>query len=782
MSDVQERRIVAADLAGLVDLDEAQWLSTNAPIASFNYFRVDPVFLMQLDVDDDGRIRAAEVKATIRWLLDAVRPDRLETSLVDRIADTSELQVAGATPPGETVDAASLRDDTEVGRELLEILRIYEQQLPAVNLERIRERIYREVDDGQHTRGLLLPSSVVDNAEIEQLLENVIATVGGAGQLGREQGMRREDLNLFRSELDHYFALLAEGPSEVLPFGRDTRELYELTESLREKFDQFFALCNLLAFRELTGDSGTTVGELDLADSKSIRAFLEGCPLAPPTENRTLEFESTTNRSFAAKLAEFRARVLAPILGQGSGPGPAQMDEELWHRVETTFEPYAQWRSSRPGRAIDSLSFETLSDYHGRWSHYAQGIEDQFEDSLVNSRELAELRTLEKLILFQKFMLPFVNSFVRTPDLYDPESRALFEMGTLIMDGRHFTLSAKVVDRDRHAKICEAGHLFVLYAEISKAGHKLYDVAVPVTSGTRGGLRVGKVGIFVNVANENFHAEIVKIVDNPISLGEAIAAPFERLGRAISTKLDEISRKAEKAPSVKKPAPAPAPAAYPRRRSTRPKGGVLAGGGIAVAALGSSLAFITKTLSELSWADVGIGLLAAAGAIVIPATIAAEIKLSRRNLGAVLEGAGWGINRRMKLVRHMMHSFTHRPQARRDGRCSLCQWPRIATRWVEASVRVVDASTQGPIPGVTIDFARYPAHLTTGLLGEVTHSMRLPMAQYYLKAKISHPDYEPTVVRQHIGEMNSISGDPVSVRLEAIALAPKTVAPAPTTE
>ena len=50
------------DLIKLLELDEAHWVATNAPINTIN---TDPVFLNLLDNDEDTRIGAAEVKAAV---------------------------------------------------------------------------------------------------------------------------------------------------------------------------------------------------------------------------------------------------------------------------------------------------------------------------------------------------------------------------------------------------------------------------------------------------------------------------------------------------------------------------------------------------------------------------------------------------------------------------------------------------------------------------------------------------------------------------------------------
>ncbi|MCK5071021.1 MAG: hypothetical protein KAR01_10780, partial [Desulfocapsa sp.] len=89
--------------------------------------------------------------------------------------------------------------------------------------------------------------------------------------------------------------------------------------------------------------------------------------------------------------------------------------------------------------------------------------------------------------------------------------------------------------------------------------------------------------------------------------------------------------------------------------------GLLAGGGVAVAAIGSSFAFITKTLASLNIQTVLFALIVLSVLIAIPAGIAAYYKLTRRDLSTILEGSGWGINSRMKLTKDQATSFTYRP-------------------------------------------------------------------------------------------------------------------------
>jgi hypothetical protein len=142
------------------------------------------------------------------------------------------------------------------------------------------------------------------------------------------------------------------------------------------------------------------------------------------------------------------------------------------------------------------------------------------------------------------------------------------------------------------------------------------------------------------------------------------------LSRAITAKLDEISSKAEErleAITMSTQAMTTMDAELKKVQTTsaprigQTTGGILAAGSIAIAALSSSFAFITKTLSGLGWSVILGGVLATIIAVMLPTSIVAYLKLSKRDLSCILEGSGWAINARMWLTRKQAHTFTFKP-------------------------------------------------------------------------------------------------------------------------
>ena len=335
------------------------------------------------------------------------------------------------------------------------------------------------------------------------------------------------------------------------------------------------------------------------------------------------------------------------------------------------FKDYDQWVTDKPASAIVTFPLDRIHELVQEQS--VQTIRQLIDTSCATAIELTEIRMVEKLSLYQGHIIELANNFVSFPYLYDESKNAIFEHGALVMDGRWFTMAIETEDRKAHIKATEQSDIFVIYVNITGInGEKDMELAFPVTSGGKGNLCVGKRGIFHNLKGEMRDAQIVHIVENPISLTEALIAPFKRIASLISGKIEKLTQSAEKNldkatddvfKQVQTTGSTPAPTA-PQAAPTNPglvSGGIFAAGSVAIAALGSAAAYMAKIFSENSPLKMLGGLLVALVAVMIPIAIIALLKLMRRDLSSMLEGAGWAINARMRLTRQQADQFTHRP-------------------------------------------------------------------------------------------------------------------------
>jgi hypothetical protein len=93
-----------------------------------------------------------------------------------------------------------------------------------------------------------------------------------------------------------------------------------------------------------------------------------------------------------------------------------------------------------------------------------------------------------------------------------------------------------------------------------------------------------------------------------------------------------------------------------------PSTGMLVGGGLAIAAVTSAIAYISNTLASINYQYILWVLVTALALVLLPIAALALLKLRKRDLSAILEGSGWGINARMRLTFRQKRYFTQRPR------------------------------------------------------------------------------------------------------------------------
>ena len=641
----------ADDLEHAIDLDESRWVATGAPMPAMN---CDPTFLKHVDTDHNERIMCFEVKAAIRWLFRSLDDrdgiTRRQTSLKLEAIDTDDAE-------GAKIHAAALKILDHLDQDAAD----------EITLEQTRQIKAMLEGAAVSEAGVVLPEAA-EAEDVRRFLADVIATVNGVPHPSGQPGVSKDELEEFLAEAKAYIDWRTRGEDEsaIMPLGADTGQAFALLARLREKIDQYFAQCEAVALDERAAERIRAGDEyleaLDLSDRESIAAFMTGSPLAMPRPDGLLRFAEPINPCYAADLARLREDVVATALDKKS----PTMSKPQWQAVKSFFAAHAAWLSEKSGAAVEKLGLETLREYSD--DRFRTAVQALIAESDKTSFRLDNVRLVEKAILYQANMLDLANNFVSFPHLYDPSSRAMFEMGSLVMDGRRLDFAVRADHRVEHAKIAKTGNMFVLYVEVLPShGEKKYDLAVPVTAGGKGNLCVGKRGVFQDVFGGEFDARVVEMIENPISLGEAFVAPFKRLSKLLVGKIESITATAEKkldasasatVDSVRKGEPQKAP----KQSSGLLAGGLLMGGGVAIAALGSSVAYITRTLASVETYKLLIGVVVAVLAVLLPTSLVSMLKLRKRDLSAILEGSGWAINARMRLTRRQSRTFTRRPK------------------------------------------------------------------------------------------------------------------------
>lgn len=698
-----------SDLHLALDLDEAHWVASSAPVETL---QLEPTLLNLLDIDQDGIIQIEDVKREIRWLLDTLT-DTTPIAQAD-----PQTRLASLNPRGPSIERLRTGFGKLQGRLKL---------TPAdpITLTQVRTIKAEEEALGLSEAGVVpMAAAEVVSPSAGRLASEILATVGGAPHPSGEEGFTEEGLTEFQRQCAAFVAwydLADPDRNKDAAFIRalpgQTRAAADCMARVKTRLEQHFTLCDAVRlYPRLSETLWPTEAELaamDFSNPEQVEALLRQGPLTQPSPNPVLDFEAPFNPRDADTFAELRGH-LSALLDQDT---PIQtLTRDQWTRCWDRLEPWRQWQDKRPEVQLGDLPVERMRALlDGGDDAPFNALREMLDESHQRAVVMEELRAMERLMLLQRHALRLVNSFVSFPDLYDPNARALFEMGTLVIDGRRFTLAVRVPDRSRHIQFSDASNMFVMYVEVLKHhGEALYEVAVPVTSGERGNLQVGKHGVFYDLEGDERRATVVHIVENPISLREAIQAPFKRLGAALSGRLEKFTSNAEadflkqaQAPVSTPPlpdAPPPEAAAPPATPVTPPQatqrtlgvgdaanlqGGLIAGGGIALAALGSAGAFITQTLANIPVRTLVFTFLALALALILPLVTISWLKLRRRDLSAILEGSHWGINTRMRLTWRQSLTFTLRPKYPEGSSGVVSEWRWLL--WLILAVVVVGA-------------------------------------------------------------------------------------------
>ena len=653
----------AADCQVATKLDPALWVASGAPVATVN---CDATFLKLVDSDNDGRILCWEMSDAIGWAREVLA----DHSGIDKGSDSLTISaVNGDCPDGARVGEA-------MGKMLTQLDRPEDRP---VTLAEVRQFISAVEATSVSAAGVVLPSSEQAD-DVRQFLTDVVVAMGGAAHPSGADGVDAAKLEAFLAAGQAGLDWLArgtrpsDGSSGIHPLGEATGEAHDIYRALRAKIEKYFSQCQAIRLDErLAGRMGLTDEELtalDMDDPAVIEEVLAGAPIAVARPDSLLHYDEPTNPRDAGRLTDFRRLVAGPLLDDDG----ATLSYGQFRRIRAAFAERDAWLADKPADSVLALGADKLTAYADeRFAKAAQAlIAESSETTLV----LENIRLVEKAILYQANILALANNFVSFPDLYDPDKRAMFEVGTLVMDGRRFNLAVRVTNRAEHAKIARGSNMFLMYVEVTPpAPHAKHEVAVPVTAGGRGNLCAGKRGVFRGLDGKECDARIVEIVENPISVAEALVSPFVRVGKMLSGKIESITASADKKFDTQASAainkvsapqpPAGAPAAAPASKFA--SGGMLMGAGVALAVVGTALAYIAEKLTKLHWYEIWLGIGGVMVAVLLPTFILAWLKLRKRDLSAILEGSGWAINPRMRLTRKQCRIFTERPRRPRGA-------------------------------------------------------------------------------------------------------------------
>lgn len=627
-----------SDLMALEHFDLKLWAALSCPTTGLEF---DQKTLDFIDTDSDGRIRAVEVIAAVKWAGTVLKnPD-------DLLKEETEL-------PLSAIDEA-----TEVGRRLLASARqilvsLGKQEASSITAEEISDAAKAFFDTKFNGDGVITTESA-DGAATGTVIEDIIRCMGSVEDRSGKPGIDQDLLDRFFVEAEEYSQWWVRAESDlenILPLGEATLSAAASLEAVRDKVEDYFTRSQIAAYdRAAVPVLNPIYSEYeDLAQkmlswkAEEIASF----PLARIEANRPLPLVEKVNPAWADAIADFRTRVVEPILGD-----KVTLDMEEWKKLTGVFVGYQLWQQEKVGRAVEGLGLDRVRQILD--GVYRITITTLIKKDRALEAEADEIISVERLARYYRHLYTLLRNFVSFDDFYKSGSKAIFQVGTLYLDGRSCDLCIAVEDIAKHSSLASLARTYVAYCACSRnGGSEKMQIAAAFTDGDADNLTVGRNGVFYDRKGRDWDATIVSIIENPISIRQAFWAPYRRFARMISEQIEKVAASREK--QVESKALTGVTDIAQKAKDAKGVGrqsfdiakfaGVFAAFGLAIGAIGTAIASVVTGFLELKLWKMPLAL---AGLLLVvsgPSMIIAYLKLRMRNFAPMLDANGWAINAR----------------------------------------------------------------------------------------------------------------------------------------
>ena len=623
-----------ADLMALDQLDLKLWVALACPTSGLEF---DKATLALIDTDKDGRVRAPELIAAVKWAGGLLKnpDDLLKGSPTLRVAALNDSAAEGKLI---ATFARQVLSKSESGEITVEEAAAAAQVFAAKPFN----------GDG------IVPADSASDEAAKAVINDIIACLGPDIDASGKPGVSQGKVDQFFADAAAYsdWWKKAEGNAALLPLGPDTEAAAAAVKAVKVKVDDYFARCRLAAFdprsvNALNRDEKEflTLGAKDLT---ATHADIASFPLAQVGANKPLPLTQGVNPAWAGALATLQAAAVKPLLGE-----KASLTEGDWAALLAKLGAFDAWTGSKAGGSVEKIGLKRVREILGSKAKEALAAliaKDKAEEG--NAKAIVGLN---RLAHYHRDLSQLCHNFVSFRDFYGRKDRAIFQAGTLYLDQRSCDLCLTVEDAGRHAAMAGLAGTYLAYCDCFRkgTGEKMQIVAA-FTGGDSDNLMVGRNGIFFDRKGRDWDATITKIIDNPISIRQAFFSPYKKLIRMIEEQVAKRAAAADAAADAKLAAAAKATASgEPPKPVEPPKQkidtGTLAAIGLVLTTLLAALGGIFGKILGLVWWQIPLALIAILLAISAPSVIIAYLKLRRRNLGPILDANGWAVNANAKM-------------------------------------------------------------------------------------------------------------------------------------
>ncbi len=646
-------------LLHLNHLDPKLWVALSCPSRGLEF---DEKTLALIDVDGDERIRVPELLAAVDWCCKRLRDPELllegrqALPLADIKADSQE---------GARLMAAAQGVLEALGRPEAEALTVEEVSAVA---SAAAEKLFN--GDG------IIPVHEDIPEPLRLYIADALAVMGGLKDASGRPGINVEISRAFRQTLISWRSWL-EALKKAEAFGESTAELWELFSRLKDKIDDYFLRSDLAAFAPAQAELLAAEEKLGAPGADGLLAWeaLATLPLARAEAGRPLDLTEGINPVWRGSVE----RLLA--LTAQSRAQAERLSGAEWKLLKEKLAAYGELLAARPQRPPLALTEPPTAEPEtlglARVEALLAGeLEADFELLAQRDAEIptaaADLAELEKLLRFHRDLPTLLRNFVSFHDFYEKDSRAVFQVGKLYIDGRLSRLCLLASEVEKHSLLAASSNLCLLYCLCTRRNKPqesgpegTLSIVAAMTAGDARRLAVGRNGVFVDNRGFDWDATVIKFVPNAISLREAVWAPYRRAAALLGEQIQKLAGAREEklvSDAVDKISAAPAAAKEAAPFDIGRSVGIFAAIALALGALGTALAALARAFLALAWWQIPLLFLGLFILISGTSILLGWLKLRRRIAGPLLEASGWALNSPLPISLKLGRRLTERAQ------------------------------------------------------------------------------------------------------------------------
>jgi hypothetical protein len=627
-----------ADLFYLDQLDQKLWVALACPTTGVEF---DKTTLALIDTDKDGRIRAPELIAAVKWASCLLKnPD-------DLLKGSPTLQPAAindANPEGKLIAsfARQVLGKTDSAEVTIDETATAAQTFAAKPFN----------GDG------IVPADSASDDATKAVIADIITCLGADTDANGKPGINQAKVDRFFADAAAYsdWWKKAEGDAAVLPLGVNTEAASGAVKAVKAKVDDYFARGRVAAFdprsiNALNRDE-KEFAALSAKDLTNTHADIASLPLAQVGATTPLPLTQGINPAWAGAIAALQTHAIVPMLGART-----VLTEADWNALLGKLAAFDAWNAGKTGGSVEKIGLKRTREIlatKARDTLTALIGKDQAEEGHAQA-----IIGLHRLIHYHRDLARLCRNFVNFSDFYGRKDKAIFQAGTLYLDQRSCDLCLLVDDAGKHAAMAGMAGTYLAYCDCVRkgSGEKLSIVAA-FTGGDSDNLIVGRNGIFYDRQGRDWDATITKIVDNPISVRQAFWSPYKKLVRLIEERAAKQAAAADadanaqltsvaNAPLVPASTAAPAAPATPAKPAFDPS--VIALLSLALGTLAAAFAGLLGFLKGFESWQVPLVIVGIMLVISAPSMAIAWLKLRKRNLGPILDANGWAVNAKAKM-------------------------------------------------------------------------------------------------------------------------------------